>query len=122
MTVQVVAQGHGAQRAVAALTGTPGLVTATRVRQEASGDKDVVLVLTVIATIISAAGGAAQIADSILGWRDRLREHPAPPPAEPPLSVLVVVGDTRARLDDLTHGELLLLAAAALEDDAGREG
>jgi hypothetical protein len=68
--------------------------------------------------IIKAVGGIAGIVDSVLRWRDRIRERPTPPQ-----QVLLYVGDYGRPLNGLTRDELTdLLSDPTLDQPPPPDG
>jgi len=115
MALEIVVQGPDARGAAADLAGDDRLVTATRVRTPLPDEKDPLVTLTVVVSILSASGGIAAVVECVLNWRERTRRRDLD--TGRPLVVVVLAGDRRGRLEDLTPPELELLAAEGIDED-----
>lgn len=112
MAIRIIIEGVHAVDAAEDLIGSGGVVGQVDVAPQDLRVKDFAAVVAV-ATIVAGVGGVTGIIDSVLGWRDRLREK-----YEKPLRVVVIVGDERSVLDDLDDDEIAYL----LESDPGVAG
>jgi hypothetical protein len=113
MTVRIVIEGEQAGRDADELATDSGLSAKVHIPAPRPGDKEPVTALTAVVTVISAAGGVAALVDSVLRWRDRLRKkHDTEP------RIIVVVGDVRRPIDELSPDELTYLVERDRDTDA----
>ena len=113
MALQVIIDGNAAEKLGADLARQDGIAAECHVQQASPRMKSVGAAATAVVTIVSAVGGLAGLVDSVLGWRDRVKKRPE---ADEHV-IILVAGDTRRPLMELTPDVLLVLAAENLDED-----
>jgi hypothetical protein len=101
MALWVLIDGTDAQEVAEQLVNAEGLHGSAKPAERGERDKDWPTTIQWTVEIIKAVGGIAGIVDSVLRWRDRIRERPTPPQ-----QVLLYVGDYGRPLNGLTRDEL----------------
>ncbi|MBV9142206.1 MAG: hypothetical protein JO115_15050 [Pseudonocardiales bacterium] len=101
MALRILIEGTDAKEVAEELVRAEGLHGSAKLAERGERDKDWPTTIQWIVEITQAVGGTAGIVDSVLRWRDRIRERPTPPQ-----QVLLYVGDYGRSLNGLTRGEV----------------
>ncbi|MFI8992685.1 hypothetical protein [Streptomyces sp. NPDC053542] len=112
MALQLLIEGEAAGRAAEELTDINGLSVELSHPEEAGPVREPVT-LTVIATVAGILSGSATVADLVLKWYRRHKDAPDTPIEK----VVLVHGDRRVLLDQVTVGQL-----ADLLQESSRQG